>query len=108
MLIREQGKISSSSVFYPGLSLNNGGGRIYLIILEIVLTPNLHLEWLLASLTFSPTFLLYSTTVLSQVFFGLPLFIVPFTLKSNALLRKLFLSFLNTCPYQQTQLAFTS
>ena len=28
-----------------------------------------------------------------------PLFLVPFTLISNALLRKLFLSFLNTCPY---------
>ena len=26
------------------LSVNYGGGRIYLIILEIVLTPNLHLK----------------------------------------------------------------
>ena len=38
------------------LSLNNGGGRIYLILLEIVLTPNLHLERLLASPFIQPNF----------------------------------------------------
>ena len=27
----------------PVLSPNNGGGRIYLILLEIAVTPNLHL-----------------------------------------------------------------
>ena len=63
----------------PVLSLNDGGGRIYLIILEIVLTHNLHLERLLV--LFNPTFLLCSTTAFSQVFFGLPLFLVHFTLK---------------------------
>ena len=35
--------------FYFRFCLNNGGGQIYLIILEIVLTHNLHLERLLAS-----------------------------------------------------------
>ena len=68
----------------PLLSLNNGGGQIYLIILKIVLTPKLHLERLLASLSFSPTFLLCSITAFSQVFFSLHLFLVPFTAKSNA------------------------
>ena len=93
--------------FYPVLSPNNGGGRIYLIP-TIVLTPNLHLERLLALLLLSQAFLLCYKTAISQVFFGLPLFLVPFTFRSNALLRKLFLSFLNTCPYQRTLLAFTS
>ena len=70
---------------------------LLLIILEVVLTPNLHLECLLASLAFSPNFLLCFTTAFSQVFFCLPHFIVHFTLKSNALLKKLFLSFVKTC-----------
>ena len=72
-------------------------GQIYLILLEIVLTHNLHLERLLASLALSQTFLLSSTTAFSEIFFGLPLFLVAFTLKYNALLGKLFLSFLNAC-----------
>ena len=101
---------SSGSHFFllQVLSPNNGGGRTYLILLEIALIPYLHHERLLASLSFSPTFLLYSTTAVSQVFFGLPIFLVPFTLRSNALLRKLFLPFLNTYPCQRTLLAFAS
>ena len=54
----------------PALSLNNEGGRIYLIMLEIVISPNLHLERSLASLSFSLTFLLCSMTAFSLVFFG--------------------------------------
>ena len=92
---------SSPVFFYPVLSLNNGGGRIYLIILQMELTANLHLERLLASLSFTPTFLLCSITAFCQVF------LVPFTLKCN-LLRKLFLSFLKTCSYQRTLLSFAS
>ena len=53
------------------LSLNNGGGQISLIILEMIITPNLHLEWLFTSLLFSPTFLLCSITAFSLVSFGL-------------------------------------
>ena len=70
------------------LSPNNGGGQIYLIILEIVLTPNLHHGRLLTSLTFSPTFLLSSISAFSHVFYGLPLFYVPFISRSNACLRE--------------------
>ena len=81
---------------------------INLILLEIVLISNLNFERLLTSLLSSPTFLLCSTTAFSQVFLGLHLFIVPFTLKSIPLLRKLFLSFLNTYPYQRTLLAFAT
>ena len=90
--------LSSSQVFYPVLSLNDGGDRTYLIILEIVLTPNLHLERLLASLSFSPTILLCSKTALSQVFLTITIFLVPFTLKSNDLHRKS-ISFLNIYIY---------
>ena len=82
------------------LSPNIGGGQIYLILPEIVLSPNLNR--FLASLSFSTTFLLCSTTAFSQVFTGQPF---RLTLKTNAPLRKLFLSFLNTCPYQRTLLA---
>ena len=64
-----------------------GGGRIYLIILEIVLPPNLHVERLLTPLSFSQIHVLCSTTALSQVLLGLPLFLVPISLKSNALFR---------------------
>ena len=39
--------------FFP----NNGGGQIYLIMLEIILAQNLHLKQLLASLSFSSTLL---------------------------------------------------
>ena len=80
---------SNPLILNPILSQNNGVGWIYLIILEIVLTPNLHLERLLASPAFSPTFLLCSITAVSHVFFCLPLFLVPFTLRSNVPLRKL-------------------
>ena len=66
------------SIFSP----NNGGGRIYLIQPEIVVTT---IEFLLASLSFSPTFLLCAITASIQVFFGQPLFLVLVTLKSNAL-----------------------
>ena len=59
----------------------------------------------MAILSFSPTFLLCSITDVSQVYFGLPLFIVHFTLRSNAILRKWFLSYVNTCPYQRSLLA---
>ena len=48
--------------FYPILSTNNRGGRSCLIILEIVSSHNLHPEQLLASFSFSPIFLLCSTT----------------------------------------------
>ena len=101
---------NSSPFFYPALSPNNGGGKMFLIILKIVATPNLHLLQLLASFAFSPTFQLCSITATSQVFIGLPLFLVPFTLKSNALLRKLFLSipFSYHCPYQRTLMALAS
>ena len=87
--------------FYENLvlSLNNGDGWIYLIILKILLTPNLHLGWLLTSLSLSATSLLCSISA-SQVFFGLPIFLVHSTSRSNAPLRELLLSFLNTCPYQ--------
>ena len=61
-------------IFKSVLTQNNRGDRIYLMILETVLTPNLHLERLLASLSFSPTFLLSSITAFSPVFFGLSLF----------------------------------
>ena len=90
--------LSISQVFYPVLSPNDGGDRTYLIILDIVLTPNLHLERLLASLSFSPTILLCSKTALSQVFLTITLFLVPFTLKSNDLHRKS-ISFLNIYIY---------
>ena len=63
---------SSGYFFYRVLSLNNVGSHIYLILLELVLTPTLHLERLLASLAFSQT-LLCSTTAFSEVFFSLPL-----------------------------------
>ena len=69
---------------------------MYLIFLEIVLTHNLHIERLLASLLYSTPFLLCSTTSLSQVFIGLPFFLVPFTLRSNAILEKFFISFFFT------------
>ena len=72
---------SRSQFFFPGLSPNNGGGQIYPIVLEIVLTPNLHLERLLASFLLSPPFLHCSITALSQIFFGLPIFIVPLYFK---------------------------
>ena len=63
----------SFPVFYLVLSPNNRCGQIYLIILIIIiLTPNFHLERLLASLSFSQTFLLCSTTAFSFVFSGLP------------------------------------
>ena len=65
----------------PVLSPNNRGSRIYIILVEIVLTPNLHLERLLALLVFSPTFLLCSIATFSLVFSGLPLFLVPFTFR---------------------------
>ena len=64
------------------LSPINEGGRICLILLEMVLTLNLHLEQLLAPLAFSQTFLLCSTTAFSLVFFGLSLFLedlMPFS-----------------------------
>ena len=52
---------SSSCPFsFPVLSPNNGDGQNYLILLEIVLTPNLHLEGLMASLAFSQTALFHS------------------------------------------------
>ena len=57
------------------LSPNNGGGQIYLILLEIVLTHSLHLEQLLASLSFSKTFLLCSTTAFSQDFYNAQLIV---------------------------------
>ena len=74
---------------YPVLSQNNRGGWSYLILLLTVLTPNLLLERLLASHAFSPTFLLCSIIAVSQVFFGPPHFLVPFTPRSNAILTKL-------------------
>ena len=75
---------SSSQIHYnPVLSSNNAGGQIYFILLEIALTYNLHLERLLASLAFSPTFLLCSTTAVNHVFFGLPLFLVRFPLNKS-------------------------
>ena len=46
----------SFNFFYIFLSQNIESGRIYVIILQVVLTPNLHLERLLESLSFSPTF----------------------------------------------------
>ena len=61
----------------------NEYGCIYLILLEIVLTSNLHLEMLLSSLRFSPTFLLCSATAFTQVFLGLPIFLDTFTLKGT-------------------------
>ena len=89
----------------PFFSPNNGCGQIYLVLLWIVLTHSLHLERALASLAVSTNFLLCSTTTFSQVFVGLHLFPVLFTLISSALLRKLFLSFLNSCPFQRKLLA---
>ena len=43
-IIKLQSDISSGSspIFYPVVSPNNGVGQIYPILLEIVLTPNLH------------------------------------------------------------------
>ena len=64
----------------PVLSLNDGGGQIYLILLEIVLTPNLRLEQLLASLSFSPTFLLCTVTAFCQFLWSTH-FLCPFDYK---------------------------
>ena len=68
---------SSSSPIYPYLPPYNRGDQIYLKLLEIALTPKLHHDWLFASLAFSPTFLLWSTTTFMQVSLVNPLFLSP-------------------------------
>ena len=73
--------------YYPVLSQKNGGGPTYLIILEMVLTPNLHLERLIASLVLRQTFLRCTATAFSLVNFGLSIFLVPFPLLSINYLR---------------------
>ena len=82
---------------------DKGCGQIHLIFPAKILLPNLNLDRSLVSFSFYPTHLLCSTSASSQVFLGLHLFIVPFTLKSHA-----YLGFLNTRPHQQTLFTFAS
>ena len=71
--------------FYQVLSPNNEDNedhRIRLVLLEIVVTPNLHLQPIIVSLSLSPTLLLCSMIAFCRIFVGLHLFLVHLTLKS--------------------------
>ena len=74
-------EVAVEVLFYPFVSPNKGDGWNYLIIIEIGLTLNPPLERLLASLSFSQTFLLRSTAAFSQVFLGRPPFSRQFHLE---------------------------
>ena len=91
--------------FFSSFPSDNGGGRIYLTLLEIALTPNLHLD---RSPSFSPSYQICSTTNCYQVLFSLTLFLSYFTMKFSAIFIMLFLFRLNTYLYHRTLLAFDS
>ena len=68
----------------------NGDGWIYPTLTAISATSTLHLAQFMASSFSKPTFLLFFSTCVFDVFFGHPCFLLPFTSNFNA--------FLKTCP----------
>ena len=93
--------------FLSGFVSDNGGGQISFILSEIMLTHILYVDLLLASLSFSLTFVLIPSALCSQVFLG-PGFLVYFIRKFCTFVRMLSVPFANTCPCQLMLLAFAS